>query len=111
MARARCLPARNALSRTVGIGKRPCSASAVAAISPSVAAGTSMPASSGPIAARTTVSGGDVALASSSGWAHRFRFEIPLPPGDYTIEITEDDPSGGVAGARMTDTKTIVIRH
>ncbi|MEV1128791.1 glycosyltransferase [Agromyces sp. NPDC049794] len=29
------------------------------------------------IAARTTVSGGDVALASSSGWAHRFRFEIP----------------------------------
>ncbi|GAA2032719.1 glycosyltransferase [Agromyces tropicus] len=29
------------------------------------------------IAARTRVSGGDVALASSSGWAHRFRFEMP----------------------------------
>lgn len=29
------------------------------------------------IAARTTVTGGDVALASSSGWAHRFRFDIP----------------------------------
>jgi glycosyltransferase involved in cell wall biosynthesis len=29
------------------------------------------------IAARTPVTGGDVALASSSGWAHRFRFEIP----------------------------------
>ncbi|WP_353814420.1 glycosyltransferase [Agromyces sp. SYSU T00266] len=29
------------------------------------------------IAARTTVSGGDVALASSSGWAHRFRYEMP----------------------------------
>ena len=29
------------------------------------------------IAARTTVSGGDVALASSSGWAHRFRFDMP----------------------------------
>ena len=31
------------------------------------------------IAARTTVGGsdGDVALVSSSGWAHRFRFEIP----------------------------------
>lgn len=29
------------------------------------------------IAARTRVSGGDVALVSSSGWAHRFRFEIP----------------------------------
>ncbi|KRE25835.1 glycosyltransferase [Agromyces sp. Soil535] len=29
------------------------------------------------IAARTSVSGGDVALVSSSGWAHRFRFAIP----------------------------------
>lgn len=29
------------------------------------------------IAARTTVDGGDVALVSSSGWAHRFQFEIP----------------------------------
>ncbi|GAA1799205.1 glycosyltransferase [Agromyces neolithicus] len=29
------------------------------------------------IAAHTTVSGGDVALVSTSGWAHRFRFEIP----------------------------------
>jgi len=29
------------------------------------------------IAARTVVSGGDVALVSSSGWAHRFHFEIP----------------------------------
>jgi glycosyltransferase involved in cell wall biosynthesis len=29
------------------------------------------------LAARTRVAGGDVALASSSGWAHRFQFEIP----------------------------------
>jgi glycosyltransferase involved in cell wall biosynthesis len=29
------------------------------------------------IAARTVVTGGDVALVSSSGWAHRFRYEIP----------------------------------
>ncbi len=29
------------------------------------------------IAARTTVSGGDIALVSSSGWAHRFKFEMP----------------------------------
>jgi glycosyltransferase involved in cell wall biosynthesis len=28
-------------------------------------------------AARTTVSDGDVALVSTSGWAHRFRFRIP----------------------------------
>ncbi|WP_353808041.1 glycosyltransferase [Agromyces sp. SYSU T00194] len=29
------------------------------------------------IAARTRVSGGDVALASSSGWAHRFAYDLP----------------------------------
>jgi glycosyltransferase involved in cell wall biosynthesis len=29
------------------------------------------------IAARTVVTGGDIALASSSGWAHRFRYEMP----------------------------------
>lgn len=29
------------------------------------------------IAERTVVSGGDVALVSSSGWAHRFRYEMP----------------------------------
>ncbi|MCD2441003.1 glycosyltransferase [Agromyces sp. SYSU K20354] len=29
------------------------------------------------IAARTRVSGGDIALVSSSGWAHRFQFEMP----------------------------------
>lgn len=29
------------------------------------------------VAARTTVTGGDIALASSSGWAHRFRFDMP----------------------------------
>ncbi len=58
---------------------------------------------------RTVRSG--VAQTSEGQRFARFRFEIPLPPGNYTIEITEDDPSGGVAGARMTDTKTIVIRH
>jgi glycosyltransferase involved in cell wall biosynthesis len=29
------------------------------------------------IADRTTVTGGDVALVSSSGWAHRFQYEMP----------------------------------
>ena len=46
------------------------------------------------IAARTVVSGGDVALASSSGWAHRFRYEIPhvvyvhSPPAGSTRPMT-----------------------
>ena len=48
MARSRCLPARNALISTVGMGKRPFSASCVAAISPSVAAGTMPSASTNP---------------------------------------------------------------
>lgn len=29
------------------------------------------------VAARTAVTGGDIALVSSSGWAHRFRFDMP----------------------------------
>jgi hypothetical protein len=42
------LPARKALISTVGIGKRPLAASEVAAIRPSVAAGTSIAPSTGP---------------------------------------------------------------
>ena len=45
---ARWRPARKALIRTVGMGKRPLAASAVAAIRPSVAAGTSIAPSTGP---------------------------------------------------------------
>lgn len=40
-----------------------------------------------------------------------FRFEVPLPPGRYTVEITEDDPSGGAAGPLMTDSRAIVVRN
>lgn len=40
-----------------------------------------------------------------------FRFTVDLPPGACTIEVTEDDPSGGVAGPRATDTKAIVVRR
>src|SRR6185369_9756332 len=49
MARTRWRPARKALISTVGMGKRPLVASAVAAIRPRVAAGTSIPPMSRPI--------------------------------------------------------------
>jgi spore germination protein GerM len=39
-----------------------------------------------------------------------FEFEVQLDPGEYTIEISEDDPSGGEAGTPMTDTKTVNVR-
>lgn len=38
-----------------------------------------------------------------------FEFEVELEPGTYTIEISEDDPSGGEGGTPMTDTKTVTV--
>jgi hypothetical protein len=38
-----------------------------------------------------------------------FSFEIELEPGQYTVEISEDDPSGGAAGTPTTDTRTITV--
>jgi hypothetical protein len=39
-----------------------------------------------------------------------FRIEHGGPPGTYTLEIREDDPSGGEGRPAMTDDKTITIR-
>jgi hypothetical protein len=38
-----------------------------------------------------------------------FAFPVELEPGTYTVEIAEDDPSGGEGGAPMTDTRTVII--
>ena len=38
-----------------------------------------------------------------------FSFTVELEPGTYTIEISEDDPSGGEGGTPMTDTKTVTV--
>ncbi len=38
-----------------------------------------------------------------------FAFPVELEPGTYTVEITEDDPSGGEGGTPMTDTRTVTI--
>jgi hypothetical protein len=38
-----------------------------------------------------------------------FTFDLELAPGTYTVEISEDDPSGGEAGTPMVDTKTFTV--
>lgn len=38
-----------------------------------------------------------------------YSFTVDLEPGTYTVEITEDDPSGGEGGEPMSDTKTFTV--
>jgi spore germination protein GerM len=38
-----------------------------------------------------------------------FDFELELEPGEYTIVITEDDPSDGEGGEPMTDERTFTV--
>jgi hypothetical protein len=38
-----------------------------------------------------------------------YSFTVDLPPGTYTVEISEDDPSGGEGGTPMTDTRTVTV--
>ncbi len=39
-----------------------------------------------------------------------FTFDVELPPGEYTVTITEDDPSGGQGGTPMSDTRTFLVQ-
>jgi hypothetical protein len=38
-----------------------------------------------------------------------YTFKVKLPPGHYTVEVHEDDPSGGEGGPPMVDTKRITV--
>jgi len=38
-----------------------------------------------------------------------FSFTVELEPGQYTVEISEDDPSDGAAGEPMTDSRQFVV--
>ncbi len=57
-----------------------------------------------------TVKSGTTMTAEGQRFAP-FRFEVSLPPGAYTIEITEDDPSDGAAGQPMVDTRAVTVRR
>ncbi|MDP2772127.1 MAG: Gmad2 immunoglobulin-like domain-containing protein [Nocardioides sp.] len=54
------------------------------------------------------VNGGFTMTAEGQTFAP-FAFPVELEPGTYTVEIVEDDPSGGEGGAPMTDTRTVTI--
>lgn len=38
-----------------------------------------------------------------------YSFEVELEPGTYTIEVIEDDPSGGEGGDPMSDSRTFLV--
>lgn len=38
-----------------------------------------------------------------------FAFEVALEPGQYTVRVLEDDPSGGEGGPVLTDDKAITV--
>lgn len=38
-----------------------------------------------------------------------YRFTVDLPPGTYTVVVTETDPSDGAAGTPMSDSRTITV--
>ena len=54
------------------------------------------------------VNGGFTMTAEGQTFAP-FAFPVELEPGTYTVEIIEDDPSGGEGGPPMTDTRTVTI--
>jgi hypothetical protein len=39
-----------------------------------------------------------------------YTFRVRLAPGHYTVEVREDDPSGGEGGTPMTDTKHVTVQ-
>ena len=38
-----------------------------------------------------------------------YTFKVKLAPGEYTIEVSEDDPSGGEGGQPQRDTRSITV--
>ncbi|HWS57508.1 MAG TPA: Gmad2 immunoglobulin-like domain-containing protein, partial [Actinotalea sp.] len=58
--------------------------------------------------AGTEVAAG-VAMTAEGQTFAPFSFTVDLEPGTYSIEITEDDPSGGEGRPPMVDTRTVTI--
>jgi Immunoglobulin-like domain of bacterial spore germination/Sporulation and spore germination len=56
----------------------------------------------------TTVRTGVTSTAEGQTFAP-FRFSLDLPPGRYTVRISEDDPSDGAGRPLLTDDRTLTI--
>ncbi len=56
----------------------------------------------------TTIRTGVASTAEGQVFAP-FRFSLDLPPGRYTVRISEDDPSDGAGRPVMTDDRTLTI--
>ena len=54
----------------------------------------------------TTVRTGVTSTAEGQTFAP-FRFSLDLPPGRYTVRISEDDPSDGAGRPVLTDDRTV----
>ena len=56
----------------------------------------------------TTIRTGVASTAEGQVFAP-FRFAIDLPPGHYTVRISEDDPSDGAGRPVLTDDRTVTV--
>jgi hypothetical protein len=56
----------------------------------------------------TTVRTGVTSTAEGQTFAP-FRFSLDLPPGRYTVRISEDDPSDGAGRPVLTDDRTVTV--
>jgi len=59
-------------------------------------------------AAGTEVAAG-VAMTAEGQTFAPFSFTVDLPPGTYSVVITEDDPSDGEGRAPMSDSRTVTV--
>lgn len=50
-----------------------------------------------------------VAMTAEGMTMAPYRFEVTLPAGEYVIEVTEDDPSGGEGGPLDVDNRSITV--
>ena len=56
----------------------------------------------------TVVRSGSATTAEGQRFA-AYAFAVELPPGEYEIQVAEDDPSGGEGRPVMTDTRRITV--
>jgi hypothetical protein len=60
------------------------------------------------VSGTTTIRTGVASTAEGQVFAP-FRFTLDLPPGRYTVQISEDDPSDGAGRPVLTDDRTVTV--